>query len=199
MNAGRAPSASKGAIMTERIKQIAQRIKALREIAGISLEDLARELKVTQRRYEQYESGTTDIPVSLLYEVARKFNVELTALLTGEEPRLHMYSLVHDGKGLVIERRKEYKYQDLAFNFIHKKAETFLVTVDPKPAATPVHYYNHPGQEFNYVLEGTLKVMMDGHEVVLNKGDSLYFDSGFNHAMRAVGKKPAKFIAIIIM
>lgn len=184
--------------MKENIKQIAERIKALREISGKSIDELAREFKVTKSQYETFESGTADIPVSFLYEVAHKFNVELTVLLTGEEPRLHMYSLVRNGKGPSIERRKEYRYQDLAYNFIHKKSETFLVTVDPKPAKTPVHYYNHPGQEFNYVLEGTLKVMMDGHEVILKKGDALYFDSGQNHAMAAVGGKPAKFLAVIL-
>jgi transcriptional regulator with XRE-family HTH domain len=187
-----------GVTMKENIKQIAQRIKALREISGMSIADLAREFKVSKSQYEKFESGAVDIPVSFLYEVAHKLNVELTVLITGEEPRLHQYSLVRQGKAPAIERRKEYNYQDLSYNFIHKKAETFLVTVDPKPARAEVHYYNHPGQEFNYVLEGALKMMLDGHEIVLKKGDSLYFDSGYNHAMAAIGKKPAKFLAIIL-
>jgi quercetin dioxygenase-like cupin family protein len=184
--------------MSENIKQIAQRIKALREIAGLSAESLADEFKIPRDLFLSYESGTTDIPVSLLYEIAHKFNVELTALLTGEEPRLHRYSLVRDGKGIDIERRKEYKYQDLAYNFIHKKGEVFQVTVEPKPAGSPVVPNHHPGQEFNYVLEGTLKVMFEGHEVVLHTGDSLYFDSGQSHAMLAQNGKPAKFLAVIL-
>jgi quercetin dioxygenase-like cupin family protein/DNA-binding XRE family transcriptional regulator len=183
--------------MSEKIKQIAMRIKALREIAGTSIDELAKEFKITKETYKKYESGTIDIPVSFLYEFAGRFQVELTALLTGEEPRLHRYSLVKKGKGLTTERRKEYKYQDIAFNFIGKKSEIFLVTVEPKKKDA-VHYNNHPGQEFTYVLEGTLKVVMDGQEVVLDKGDSLYFDSGHNHAMVALKGKPAKFLAVIL-
>lgn len=183
--------------MSEKIKQIAMRIKGLREIADVSIEELAKEFKVGKDTYKKYESGAVDIPVSFLYEFANRFKVELTALLTGEEPRLHTYSLVRKGKGLSTERRKEYKYQDLAFNFIRKKAEIFLVTVEPKKKDAS-HYYGHPGQEFTYVVEGTLKVILDGHEVVLNKGDAFYFDSRHKHAMVALKGKPARFLAVIL-
>jgi mannose-6-phosphate isomerase-like protein (cupin superfamily) len=184
--------------MSDQIKQIAARIKDLREIAGLTIEDLSREFCIPAETYRQYESGNVDIPVSFLYEAAGKFKVELTAILTGEGPRLHTYSLVRRGRGVSVERRKQYKYQSLAYNFIHKKAEPFLVTVDPEPEEASVHFNAHPGQEFNYVIEGILKIYIDGHELVLNEGDSLYFDSSVSHGMKAVGDKPAKFLAIII-
>ncbi|MGE5308771.1 MAG: helix-turn-helix domain-containing protein [Deltaproteobacteria bacterium] len=184
--------------MSEKLKQIGQRMRDLREIAGLSIEAMGQQFKVPPALYAKYEAGETDIPVSFLVEVAQHFNVELTALLTGGDPHLHSYCLVRKDKGLTTKRRKEYKYQDLAFNFVHKKAEAFLVSVDPKPARTAVHYYAHPGQEFNYVIKGTLKILLDGHEVMLSEGDSLYFDAGIKHAMRAVGQKPAKFLAVIL-
>lgn len=183
--------------MSEQIMQIATRIKDLREISGISIETLANEFHISKDTYQEYESGKADIPVSFLYEVANKFKVELSAILTGEGPRLHTYFLVRKGKGINIDRRKEYKYQSLAYNFAHKKAEPFLVTVDPEPDQAPVHYNSHPGQEFNYVLEGTLKIVINEHELILNEGDSLFFDSSANHGMKAIGNQPAKFLAII--
>ena len=73
-----------------------------------------------------------------------------------------------------------------------------LGTVEPEPADGAPHYYAHAGQEFNHVLEGTLKVSLDGHEVVLEEGDSLYFDSGVRHAMVAGGQKPVRFLAVIV-
>ena len=184
--------------MSENIKQIALRMKTLREIAGATVEEIADEFKIPGETYRDYENGSVDIPVSFLLEFANRFKVELTALLTGEEPKLHRNSLVRSGKGLSVERRKEYDYQDLAYNFIHKKAEVFLVTVGPHARQRSYHHYNHPGQEFTYVLEGTLNVMIDGHEVILEKGDSLFFDSGHNHAMSAGKGRPAKFLAVIL-
>ncbi|MGE5473558.1 MAG: helix-turn-helix domain-containing protein [Ignavibacteriales bacterium] len=184
--------------MTEQIKQVAARIKEMREISDISADSLAEELGVSQQLYKDYESGSIDIPVSFLYRFANKFNIELSTLLTGESPRLHTYSIVRKGKGISVDRRKEYKYENLAFNFIHKKAEPFMVTVEPEAEDAEIHYNSHPGQEFNYLIEGSMKVYIDSHEVILNEGDSLYFDSGINHGMRALNNKPAKFLAIIL-
>lgn len=184
--------------MSEQIKLIAMRIKDLREISGLSIQTLAKELNIPVDTYVEYESGNADIPVSFLYKISAKFNVELSAILTGEDPRLHNYCVVRKNKGMSVDRRKEYKYQSLAYNFINKKAEPFLVTVDPELENSEVHYNQHPGQEFNYVIEGTLKVMINGYEVILNEGDSLYFDSGMKHGMKALNDKQAKFIAVIM-
>jgi transcriptional regulator with XRE-family HTH domain len=184
--------------MSEKLKHIASRIKELRQIAGLSAEQLAAAFKIAPDLYQRYEAGTADIPVSLLYEIAQKFKVELTTLLTGDEPRLHGYCLVRKETGPAADRRKEYQYQDLASNFVHKKAEVFLVTVEAKPANAEIHYNAHPGQEFTYVLDGSLKLILDGHELVLDQGDSLYFNSGMKHAMIALHGKPARFLAFII-
>jgi quercetin dioxygenase-like cupin family protein/DNA-binding XRE family transcriptional regulator len=183
--------------MSEQIRQIAIRIKDLREISGLSVQTLAKDLGIKTETYQEYESGNVDIPVSFLYELANKFNVELTAILTGDAPKLHTYSLVRKGKGVSVDRRKEYKYQSLAYNFVHKKAEPFLVTVEPDANGSTIHLNSHPGQEFNYVLEGVLKVIVNNHEVILNEGDSLFFDSGYDHGMQAMENKPAKFLAVI--
>ena len=184
--------------MTENIRNVAVRMKELREIANVSLETLAHEFAVSQETYQEYESGEVDIPLSFLFKVAQRFSVELTDLLTGESPRLHRYSLVRSGKGVSIDRRQQYAYQQLAHNFIHKKAEPFLVTVEPQPPGSPVTFSSHSGQEFNYVLEGTVKIFIDTHELILNRGDSLYFDASYRHGMQALDNRTAKFLAIII-
>ncbi len=184
--------------MPEKIRNIASRIKELREIAGISPETLAHEFNISRQAYLDYESGKHDIPVSFLYAIAQKFKVELTDLLTGESPKLHRYALVRKGAGVSVERRKQYKYQSLASNFIHKRAEPFLVTVEPASPAAKMSFNTHPGQEFNYVLEGTLKITIDGNELVLTEGDSLYFDSSCKHGMQALNNEPARFLAVII-
>ena len=184
--------------MSDQIRQIAARIKDLREIAGISVETLAGELEISTETYSQYESGEIDIPIGFLYKLSTKFHVELTAILTGENPRLHTYCLVRKDKGVNVERRNPYKYYSLAYNFINKKSEPFRVCVEPSEDNEPIHFNSHPGQEFNYVLEGTLMIYIDGHQLILNEGDSLYFDSNCSHGMKAIGGKQAKFLAIII-
>lgn len=184
--------------MNEQIQQIAARIKELREISEISVDGFAKELKVEPELLLSYESGNVDIPVGFLYKVAHYLGMELSSLLRGDEPKLHVYTVVRKGKGLNVDRRKQYKYENLAYNFIQKKAEPFVVIVDPVTSNSNIEFNAHPGQEFNYVLEGTLMVVVDGHEVVLNEGDSIYFDSGYKHAMMAMNGKVAKFLAVIV-
>ncbi len=184
--------------MSEEIRLIAQRIKDLREISGLSVESLSKQLGIPSVEYAEYESGTSDIPVGFLYEIANRFNVELTAILTGNEPKLHSFALVRKGKGVMVERKKQYKYLSLAYNFINKKGEPFLVTVEPKAACEDFAYSSHPGQEFNYMLEGRVKIKIGEHEMILNEGDSVYFDSGLSHGMKAMDSRPARLLAMII-
>lgn len=184
--------------MQEQVKQIAERIRELREINQVELEVLAGELGLPIGLYRDYEGAAADIPVGVLYNIANYFQIELTSLLTGEEPRLRTYCLTRNGKGVSVERRKDYKYQSLAYNFIHKKAEPFLVTVKPEATETPVSFNSHPGQEFDYVLEGVLKVVLNGYEVILNQGDSLFYDSSIKHGMKAMNGQAAQFLAIVL-
>jgi transcriptional regulator with XRE-family HTH domain len=181
--------------MQEQIGQVAARVRELRELSGFSVESMAAELGLDQAHYLALESGREDISVGILTRIAQCCKAELVTLITGEEPRLHTYTLTRKGKGASVERKAEYKYEALAANFIHKKAEPFLVTVPPD---APFHLNIHPGQEFTYLLEGRLQVSVGGHELVLEEGDALYFDSTSPHAVLALDGKPARFLAILV-
>jgi transcriptional regulator with XRE-family HTH domain len=185
-------------IMTEQIRLIVERIKGIREIAGISAESLANDLSMTKEQYLKYESGNVDIPVSLLYKIAQRINIDLSVLLSGENPKLHVYCVVRDGKGLRVERNKRHKYESLAFNFVNKKAEPFMIIIEPENDDTKQELTSHPGQEFDYVIEGCLMVNIDDHEVILNEGDSIYFDSTYKHSLRALNNKKVKLLAVAI-
>jgi mannose-6-phosphate isomerase-like protein (cupin superfamily) len=184
--------------MEEQIRQIAERMKGLREVLGITAEDAALTCGIAVEKYLEFETGGNDIPVSILHRFAHRYNVELTVLLTGQEPHMHHYSLVRKNQGTIVERRKSYKYQDLAQLYINRKAEPFLVTVEPKSVETGFSLNSHPGQEFNYILNGRVKFNLNGKVMELSEGDSIYFDSGLPHGMLALDNKECRFLAVII-
>lgn len=184
--------------MQEKIREIAARIRDLREVSQISAADMAKHLSVPLGVYQGYEAGTEDIPASLLCEVASHLQVDLGVLLTGEAPRMHVFTVTRSGKGVEVERRRQYRYQSLAANLVHKRAEPFLVTVEPRPAGTPLEANSHPGQEFDFVIEGSLRVAIHDNEIVLNAGDSIFFDSNYPHGMQALGGQPCRFLAIVL-
>ena len=109
--------------MDKNIKLIAERIETMRDIMEISPEEMAQALGMTAEEYLEYETGEKDFAFSFLFTVANKLGVDITDLLTGESPRLSLFSCVRTGEGLAMERRKEYKYQHLAYIFKHKKME----------------------------------------------------------------------------
>lgn len=180
--------------MSDQIHQIAARLREMRELSDMSQEEAAEKLGHSLEDYKLFEAGDADIPVSLLHAAADLFHVDMTELLTGRAPRLRSFCLTRKGEGIHVDRYKGYDFQSLAYNFIHRSVEPLLVTVDPDLEAEMV---SHPGQEFNYVVEGTVKITVGEHEFVLNEGDSLYFDPTIRHGQRAIGGV-AKFLTIIL-
>lgn len=176
------------------VQQIASRIRELREVLEMSAEDVAQQLGVCVEDYLRYEKGEDDIPVGVLYGFAALCEVDPTLLLTGLPPKMRSYTLVKGGSGVMVERYTGYQFTSLAANYVDREMEPMIVHLAPiegKP-----EFFCHSGQEFNYVLEGTVKVLLGEHELILEKGDSLYFDPRIAHAQLAVGGD-AKFLTVI--
>ncbi|MGD9781224.1 MAG: helix-turn-helix domain-containing protein [Kiritimatiellia bacterium] len=184
--------------MEERRKDIAARLKELREIEGKTAGELAETLGVSPAEYRDFEEGKADIPASALHGAAHLLKADLTELLTGEAPRMKVFSVTRKGGGVTVERRKDYQYRNLAANFVGRQVDVFEVTVPADAGESGAHANSHPGQEFDYVLEGRILVRIHGNELTLDVGDCVYFDSNHGHSMEALDGKPARFLAMII-
>jgi transcriptional regulator with XRE-family HTH domain len=180
--------------MQNSIDQVPGRIKELREIEEISSMDMAADIGVPPETYARYESGELDIPISVLYKIANRLGTDTTVLLTGEDPRMDTASVCRAGKGVEVERYPGYEFSSLAYNFKNRTMEPLLVRLDPTRA--PAAAVSHSGQEFNYVVEGVVKITVDKREYILETGDSIYFDARLPHSQSAV-EVPSQFITII--
>lgn len=175
---------------------IAQRVIALREDKGMSIAQVADLTGITEAEYRSYEQELSDIPMGWLTSFAKLCGVSTTNLLTGSDPHAQVYHITRKGTGPVVERRNEYHYESLAAQFAGRAMDPFVVTVQSENPSK-IHYNTHPGNEFNLVLSGKLLISIDGHDVTLEAGDSIYFDSSKKHGMAALDKQPASFLAII--
>ena len=184
--------------MCDPIKSIANRLRGLREVLELSAQEVAESCHLGVEEYMALESGESDISVNVLQTIARRYGISLDVLMFGEEPKMNAYFITRAGAGVSVERRKAYKYEALASGFRDRKADPFIVTVEPAPTDAPMHLNSHEGQEMNYVLEGRLLLSLNGKELVLNVGDSLYFDSSLPHGMKALDGRPVRFLAIIM-
>jgi transcriptional regulator with XRE-family HTH domain len=184
--------------MNEEIKQIAERLKGLRDVLELNVEEVAATCRLTPEKYLELESGTVDISVSILHRISQMYGVELTTLMFGDEPKMSAYFVTRKGKGVSVERTKAYKYQSLAAGFSKRKADPFMVTVHPKPDDEPIYQNSHAGQEYNYVISGRLLIQINEKDIILEEGDSVYFNSELPHGMKARDGKEVNFLAIIL-
>ncbi|MBE6999257.1 MAG: cupin domain-containing protein [Clostridia bacterium] len=178
------------------IKEIAQRLREIRDLSDVTVEELCEKLTIPMEQYLEIESGNVDIPISVLCEAAEYYGISVTELLTGEQAKLSLYSLVRKDKGIGVERTRDYNYKNLAYDFASRKIEPLLVTIGKKPKEA-LHMNAHKGHEFHYCLEGGFIFYIDNHEIEVREGDSLYFDSEHPHAMSSIGEQ-AKILVIVI-
>jgi len=184
--------------MDEAIKQIGERLKGLREVLNIPAEEVAELCEISLDHYLKIESGEADPSVYRLSKISKRYGIDLDVLLFGEEPRMKGYYVTRKGQGPEIDRNNQYKYQSLAVGFKDRKVNPFMVQVDPLPGDKKPNKNGHDGQEYDYVIEGQLEVTIEEKVMVLNPGDSIYFDSRKSHCFRSLNNEPAKFLCIII-
>ena len=158
----------------ENLKDLGERLQGLREACDVSRHTMAEELGVDIDTYRGWEETGEDIPISAIYHMARKFNVDLTEILTGTAPKLDTYHLVRRGETEEVERFPGYHYEDMASRYARKIMQPLLVILDP--CDEPAELVCHDGQEFNYVLEGSLILTFGDRDIQLNAGDSIYFN-----------------------
>ncbi len=182
--------------MSEEMRQIAARITELRDIFGLTEEEMAKEVGVSVEAYRDYEETGKNIPISVLYHMSQKFGVDMNEILTGKSSRLNTYEICKRGHGHTIDRFKGYMFESLAPMFGGKIMEPLLVTLNPSDAKAAM--VTHKGQEFNLVLEGTIVVTYDGIEHTLGEGDAIYFDPTHPHGQHAVGEKKSRFLTVIV-
>ena len=181
--------------MDGQLHMISERIRELREIFGLTEEEMAKDMGLETAEYRQYESSGENIPISVLYHISQKFSVDMSEILTGEPARISTLQVCRRGKGKEIDRYPGYVFENLAPRFTHKTMEPLLVTLIPgEPEAALV---THEGQEFNLVLEGVIALVYDGKETVLNAGDAVYFDPRRPHGQKALGEGKARFLTVI--
>lgn len=186
--------------MEPNYKEVAGRIRALREDMGLTMQEMAEATGRTLAEYDAQESGREDLSFTFLYKSAAKLGVDPIELLTGESPHLTGYTLTRADEGLAIKRRAGLEYLHKAPHYKNKLAEPFYVTAEYREDLQdqPIHLSYHAGQELDYILEGRMRFRYEEHTEELGPGDMLLYDSGRGHGMIAIDGEPCKFLAVVL-
>ena len=186
--------------ITYKIKETARRIRELRQIMGLSVEEMARRTDLSVEEYIQCEEGNRNLSIAFLYRCVLIFGVDMGDLLEGRSPKLRSYALTRKGEGQRIEEAHNMLGFNLAADFRNRIALPLYMKAKYRPGAEnePIDLITHEGQECDIVIRGHLKIQIGDHTEILHPGDTIYYDSSKPHGMVAVQGEDCAFYAIVL-
>ena len=184
----------------QQLSEVANRIREMREVMGWTVAEMAVKTEISEEKYIEYEQGKVDLPFTFIHKCAIAFDVEMTELLEGKTAKLSSYTVTRKGHGQETAKEDGIEIRNLAPKFKDKMSEPYMVRYEymPELQNKPIHLTNHSGQEFDLVLEGSLKVQIGEHIEILNEGDSIYYNSSTPHGMIAVDGRDCLFCAVVL-
>jgi len=182
------------------LKEVARRIRDLREAKGYTPEELAKLTGVSVEDYLILESGESDFSFTFIYKCAKACGVEVVDIIEGTSTTLSSFTITRKGEGMKIVKKNGFVYNNLAPKFKDKLAEPFLVKFPylEEEQNVPIKLSSHNGQEFDVIVKGSLKVQVGKHVEILNEGDSIFYNSLIPHGMIAVSEGGCEFHAVVL-
>jgi transcriptional regulator with XRE-family HTH domain len=180
---------------------IGRKIRDLRKKAGLILQDLSDRTSLSKPLLSQIEKGVVSPPIATLLKISKALDVNISFFFQNDDSEERVVLVRSDESRVVDSRyfgREEggYYYEALAYKKSKKYMEPFLVEFKRRKAGE-LAYFSHEGEEFIYLLEGTLEFRTETQQYVMHPGDSLYFDSSLPHAYRALERKNAKALTVV--
>lgn len=178
---------------------IGAKIRALRQKKDLALVQLGEHTGLSPGMLSKIERGQMFPTLPTLLRIAMVFGVGLE----------HFFSESAERPALAIVRKKDrvrlpdrpgddppsYFFESLDFPVADRLMEAFYAEFEPRSEASAPH--SHPGAEIIFVINGQLVLNVDGEDVLLGEGDSIYFDSGFSHSYRRQGRASCSAIVVV--
>jgi len=179
-------------------KTICENIKKLRKQNHLTLEKLAGLTGLTKGYLSKVERSEKAPPYSTLIKIAGALGVEMTAMLSKniEAPADVRFCLSRRKNRKIIRETPQfsgYTYEVLAENKPGKNMEPFIIHAPWEIRKM----YSHEGEEFMYIMEGSLEFLYGNQTYILEKGDDVYFDSCVPHSGKSLGDAKAKLLVVI--
>jgi len=180
---------------------VAETIKTLRQEKKLTLQQVAERTGFSTALLSQIENHLISPPLGTLGKIARALEVDMGYFFgVGRNAR---FTIVRHDERRPVSRvaskqgvKYGYSYESLAFEQKDRHMEPFIVILEPATRKDR-HAYSHEGEEFIFVLEGKMEVLLGEHVDVLGPGDSIYFNSEIPHKVQCVEGDETRILAVI--
>lgn len=182
--------------------KLGEKIRDLRLSKHYTLSQVAGKTGLSIALISQIENNAVSPPVATLLRIAKALDVNIGFFFREEESRDQAVVVRKDERkrafrGMHAQHQDGgYIFEALAYKKNSKHMEPFLVEFEPKEKED-LTFLNHRGEEFLFLFRGRLAFYYHQQEIILEAGDSLYFDSSVPHGFRALRGKKAQGIAVL--
>lgn len=176
---------------------IGERIRFLRQQRGMTLEQLSVASKLTKSFVSKIERGVSVPSISTAMRLAESFQITISQLL-GEDHYEDAVSLVRKDERRSFMRpgsSSGYNYEMLAGPKRFKRMEPYIMK--PPLKFQNKRLFDHVGEEFMFVLSGSVEIEISGQHFRLRPGDALYFDSHLPHRSRSLAGRYAEVLVVV--
>ena len=179
---------------------LGQRIRTARERAGMTLEGLAGAAKLSKGLLSKIENFRTPPSLPVLFRIAQGLGVDPADLVRelGQPPAL-LYTVVRRDEGHQVQREEGigFRYRHLLGRFIGDLSfEAFRLSLLPGSKRRAV---TTDGDEFLYVLEGSITLALGHEKILLSAGDAIFFDGRVPHVPKNRGNSSSEILVIYLM
>jgi len=184
-------------------KTIIEKIKRIRANKNITLKVLAAKTGLTEGYLSRIEKASSAPPISTLSRIAQGLDIDVSYFLTGGSEDLE------NSPSIVISRKEDqtlnnaapvagtlrhgYRFEPLASGKRGKNMQPYILTPDFDAG----EFLQHDGEEFFYVLGGTIEFLYGTEKYELSQGDSAYFDAQIPHTGRSLGETKSRILIIL--
>lgn len=178
--------------------QVGAKLKAIRRAKALSLADLSRMTRISEATLSRVENEQTPVSAHNLYILGQALGVDITAFFgDAASPIRNGVRSISRGAAAAPVETARYLSEVLCTDLANKKMHPAVNTVEKRSVSEVGGLASHPGEEFLYVLSGTLVLHTDFYApVMLDQGDSIYFDGMMPHAYIAGGDGPARILVV---
>jgi transcriptional regulator with XRE-family HTH domain len=181
---------------------VSEKISTLCTDKNISKEELAKRSGLTVDQIELIENSDTIPSLSPLIKIARALGVRLGTFLDDSAelgPVVHKKTDVLQAatfSSQLSEANSHLDFFSLAASKTGRHMEPFLIDIKPSSTHNPI-LSSHEGEEFIFVLQGSVKINYGKETYVLRQGESIYYDSIVDHLVGALNGEPAQIVAVV--
>jgi len=180
--------------------EIGKKIREIRELKQITINQVAKETGFTPSFISQFERGLTKASVSSLRKITSSLNIELSTLFEDDDESAKS---AHRNKPTIIRKnkRKRLDYPDgksIDYLLTNLSGEFEVIYSKLEPGGFSGDLISHNSvEECVIVLKGQLAVTIDNNRYTLEKGDTITFSSLSPHGWENIGEETLEVIWIV--